>query len=435
MADLHHDGMTHHGSGHHGTGQWPASPAGTRPRVVVSTDIGGTDPDDFQSMVHLLVESDRIDLEGLISSPYGDGRVDDIHAVIDCYTQDWPNLRSWSQDYPSPDHLRSIVAQGVVDAITPAGVADPTPGSQLIVDRARADDPRPLDVLVWGGIDDVAQAVHDADDIVERIRVHYIGGPNKMWCVDAYHYLERNHPDLRIIESNSTYRGFWLTGGPDDRQLNTDFVAEHVDGHGALGSFFARQLQGLKMGDTPTVTWVLHGLMTGRFDPTLPSWGGQYVPMWDGRLTVLDRFGTADDIVEAHGVVEFRVPVPDGYGSDDRARIVVNGRTQGPFAQGWLEDDRLCFRWSPRDPGRASFVVQSTHTDLDGREGGFLAVRPERWRVPSTRLVNWFGDDHSEANALGEFPGARTISRWRDEFLADFAQRMDRCLTPNAERP
>ena len=26
-----------------------------RPRVIVSTDIGGTDPDDFQSMVHFLV--------------------------------------------------------------------------------------------------------------------------------------------------------------------------------------------------------------------------------------------------------------------------------------------------------------------------------------------------------------------------------------------
>src|SRR5262249_15634211 len=28
------------------------SPAADRPRVLVTTDIGGTDPDDFQSMVH-----------------------------------------------------------------------------------------------------------------------------------------------------------------------------------------------------------------------------------------------------------------------------------------------------------------------------------------------------------------------------------------------
>jgi hypothetical protein len=42
--------------------------------VIVSTDIGGTDPDDFQSMVHLLVYADTFDIEGLLSSPYGPGR-------------------------------------------------------------------------------------------------------------------------------------------------------------------------------------------------------------------------------------------------------------------------------------------------------------------------------------------------------------------------
>jgi hypothetical protein len=42
---------------------------GQRHRVLVSTDIGGTDPDDFQSLVHLLVYADGFDLEGLVSSP------------------------------------------------------------------------------------------------------------------------------------------------------------------------------------------------------------------------------------------------------------------------------------------------------------------------------------------------------------------------------
>jgi hypothetical protein len=45
-----------------------------RPRVIVSTDIGGTDQDDFQSMVHLLLYADRFDVEGIVSSPYGAGR-------------------------------------------------------------------------------------------------------------------------------------------------------------------------------------------------------------------------------------------------------------------------------------------------------------------------------------------------------------------------
>ena len=52
--------------------------ADARPRVIVSTDIGGTDPDDFQSMVHFLLYADMFDVEGLISSPYGPGRREHI---------------------------------------------------------------------------------------------------------------------------------------------------------------------------------------------------------------------------------------------------------------------------------------------------------------------------------------------------------------------
>jgi len=43
--------------------------AGERFRVIISTDIGGSDPDDFQSMVHYLVYADVFDTEGLIASP------------------------------------------------------------------------------------------------------------------------------------------------------------------------------------------------------------------------------------------------------------------------------------------------------------------------------------------------------------------------------
>ena len=64
-----------------------------RPRVLVSSDIGGTDQDDFQSMVHLLVYSDMFDVEGLISSPYGPGRREHILQVIDKYQIDYPHLR------------------------------------------------------------------------------------------------------------------------------------------------------------------------------------------------------------------------------------------------------------------------------------------------------------------------------------------------------
>lgn len=85
---------------------------GHRYRVLVSTDIGGTDPDDFQSMVHLLVYADCFDIDGLVSSPYGPGRKERILKVIDCYANDYANLKTYSTQYPTPDALRAITKQG-----------------------------------------------------------------------------------------------------------------------------------------------------------------------------------------------------------------------------------------------------------------------------------------------------------------------------------
>ena len=65
------------------------NPVPLKPRIIVSTDIGGTDPDDNQSMVHLLMYSDKVLIEGLISSPSnGDGSKKEILRMIDIYEKD-----------------------------------------------------------------------------------------------------------------------------------------------------------------------------------------------------------------------------------------------------------------------------------------------------------------------------------------------------------
>ena len=134
-----------------------------KPRVIVSTDIGGTDFDDFQSLVHLLLYSDVIELEGLIASPWGEGRDRKRHllTIIDAYEKDYPNLKTWSAHYPTPDYLRSVSKQGGLDLAAPPGWGQPTEGSNWIVANARRNDSRPLWVLLWGGFEDLAQALHD----------------------------------------------------------------------------------------------------------------------------------------------------------------------------------------------------------------------------------------------------------------------------------
>ncbi len=260
--------------------------AGEKPRVIVSTDVGGSDPDDFQSMVHLLVYADVLDLEGLVSSPPKGGRTKHLHEVIDAYAEDYANLKAHAPAYPSPEALRAVVKQGAVDPAPTEGFSRPTEGSRWILQRARADAGRPLWVLVWGAITDVAQAVHDAPDIKKRLRVYSIGSWNTRQDPAARTYLFDRHNDLWWIESDTTFRGMYMGGTQDGDLGNRTFVERHVKGHGALGRLFVAKKRDIKMGDTPSVLYLFRG---DPDDPAAPHWGGSYRQTGHGPHTWTDR--------------------------------------------------------------------------------------------------------------------------------------------------
>ncbi len=261
----------------------PGALGGDRYRVVISSDIGGSDEDDIQSMIHYLVYSDLFDTEGIVSSPPNAGRKGDILKVIDVYEKDYANLKSWSRGYPDPDLLRSVAKQGAVNAAPAKGYSEPTEGSRWIVRCAKKADERPLYVLVWGSITDVAQALHDEPEIKGKIRVHFIASWNQRHDENAFAYIDKHHPDTWMIHNDTTFRG-WYMGGEQGGDLgNRSFVERHIKPYGALGAYFATLKGGsIKMGDTPTVSFLLKGTPD---DPTKASWGGQYVkkegrPRW-----------------------------------------------------------------------------------------------------------------------------------------------------------
>lgn len=402
-------------------------------RVIVSTDIGGTDFDDFQSMVHLFLYADSFDLEGVISSPHGAGRKEHILPIIDCYERDYPNLKTWSDRYPTPDRLRAITKQGETEVAPYAGVRRPTEGSEWIVQCARRDDPRPLHVLVWGGMEDLAQALHDAPDILPKLRVYFIGGPNLKWSVDAYHYVATHHPQLWMIEANETYWG-WFTGGNQDGDRgNNTFVTAHVAGRGALGEFFAKDIRfesvtrtTLKMGDSPSVGWLLHGQPE---DPTKPGWGGQFVRAWERAHKVFDRLTTEADAIEQFGVFELVLPLGEGAPAEPAAKMVIGNQQLIGHVDG---RGAIRFRFSPKEAKPYRYTIRGNLPALDGKTGALTSVPPpsDAASRPSALRPNWWTDDPSPARAVGPRLGALTISRWREDFLMDFAARLRRSQSP-----
>lgn len=243
-------------------------------RVIVSTDIGGSDPDDFQSMVHYLMYADVFDTEGLIASPPQAGRKQHILEVLDAYAVDYPRLKARSERFPTPDALRAVTRQGATDPAPPAGYSAPTDGSRWVIERARAADARPLWVLVWGSITDVAQALHDDPGIKAKLRVYFISSWNRRSDQAARDYILQRHPDLWLIEAETTFRGMYVGGNQGGDLGNREFIARHIKDHGALGRLLASKKADIKMGDTPSVLYLLRGPVD---DPTADHWGGAFV--------------------------------------------------------------------------------------------------------------------------------------------------------------
>jgi hypothetical protein len=400
-------------------------PKQPKPRILVSTDIGGTDPDDYQSVIHLLMYADLFQIEGLISSPFGEGRKQDLLDMIDLYEKDFMRLREHASDFPDPDYLRSVCKQGAVPAAPFKGCASSTEGSDWIIRCAGKESDQPLWVLVWGGIEDVAQALHDAPEIKENIRVYWIGGPNKKWSVNAYSYIADHHPDLWMIEANATYRGWFLDEESPEDMTNETFYENYMVGAGAMGRAFKNYYKGiLKMGDTPSLAYLMDG---DPEDPLSESWGGQFAQISHSSRYLFERNTTISDTVVAYGTMEWRFSGPDIDIPSDSVCFTLEISNQ-VWPGYYLGDGVYGVRYSSKKPENCTYLTASDIPELNGRSGQFVSIVP--WPgdpAPNDYKLgmNWYSDRPEPEFFLGEQQGAKTVSRHRQEFLSDWAARWE----------
>jgi Cellulose-binding Sde182, nucleoside hydrolase-like domain len=196
-------------------------------------------------------------------------------------------------------------------------------GAKWIVKKAHEEPDQYLYVLVWGSITDVAQAIYHDPGIKKQIRIYSIGSWNTVQDQKARDYLYEQHRDLWWIENNSSFRGMYMGGYSDDSYGNNSFVAHYVKQYGALGKLFWEKKKDIKMGDTPSVLYCLHGDIN---NPEGESWGGSFQKSGHGDFYWTDI--SADSLIEngKHGA-----------------------KTVNKFRKEYLEDWSVRMKWTISD--------------------------------------------------------------------------------------
>ena len=399
-------------------------PMPEKPRILISSDIGGTDPDDNQSMIHLFMYSDLFHLEGLVSSPsFGDGSKEEILRMIDIYEKDYPLLKRHNNKLLKPNALRKLCKQGRTELAPYKGYDTPTEGSEWIIKSANKKSDKPLWVLVWGGLEDLAQALHDCPEIENKIKVYWIGGPNKKWSVNSYSYIVENFPNLWMIESNASYRGVISTNKKD--KFNKFYYDEVMRGAGHMGDDFINYYKGLvKMGDTPSLLYMMDGNPN---DPTKESWGGSYAPLRHSSRTIFNRNTTINDTVAVYSVMDIHLNGPyidKPIGTECFTFTTDKQDWTGIYAGNGV----YSVRYSPKAPATLSYSITSNIKELDGQSGQFVVsgLWPGKEMQTSYSVGNnWFSDKEDADLFDGIWQGSKTISKWRNEVLLDWEKRFE----------
>ncbi|MGA1238414.1 MAG: DUF1593 domain-containing protein [Limisphaerales bacterium] len=178
------------------------------------------------------------------------------------------------------------------NAISPS---QDTPGSNWIIQCLQKPDSRPLNIAIWGGQTDLAQALwrirQDSSkdhlaSILQRTRVFDIADQDGLAS-----WIQTEFPELFYILSSApegadrreaAFRGMYLDG--DIHTTSCEWLTEHVlQNHGPLGALYPTRTWtapnphgALKEGDTPSWFYFLQNGLNLPENPAAGGWGGRY---------------------------------------------------------------------------------------------------------------------------------------------------------------
>ncbi len=285
---------------------WGGITYAQKPRLLVTTDIGG-DPDDMQALVMLLVHANEFDIEGLVASASGTPgelakeivRPDLLLEAINLYAAVENNLRLHDNSFPNSNSLKSVVKAGNKSrGWSSVGAGKDTEGSDWIISVVDKSDARPVNISIWGGQTDLAQALYKVkstrsasqyNTFVSKVRVHDIADQDGI-----FNKIIAAHPSLfyilnRNLSDNwkSSFRGMYYQG--ELETVGYYWVDENIKrNHGALGGWYPMETYTrrnfpyncTKAGDTPSWYYFLENGMHDPENPNYGGWGGRF--NWNG---------------------------------------------------------------------------------------------------------------------------------------------------------
>jgi hypothetical protein len=256
------------------------APTAKKPRVIITTDVNnaGGDPDDKQSLVHVLWYADELDIVGIIPDYWSGKGYEASMEILDTYKEDYDEFNFKEKGYPDPSSVKELI------------VKDPESASEMIIREANTSN-APLYILIWGQMTTFQKTLFQSPDISGKLRILTIGSGVKYGPADEQVGLDcdvvnwngrgrnevYNDPrfnDLWWLESNWTYNGMFMGEGPK-------IMFEKLSEFGSMGAYIKTATRGhdwaqyFRVGDTPTVLYLIDP-SNDIENPGRGSWAGKF---------------------------------------------------------------------------------------------------------------------------------------------------------------
>ncbi len=148
--------------------------------------------------------------------------------------------------------------------------AKASPGSELIIEAVdKKDDPRPVWIAAWGGMNTVAQALwtvthtrspKDIERFVRKIRIYDVLGQD-----DAGAWIAQNYPGILYLRNKAVYG--WA---PSD-----EWLRDNIQSHKPLGDYYPDRKWATE-GDSPSFLHVYANGLNVPEEITFGGWGGRF---------------------------------------------------------------------------------------------------------------------------------------------------------------